>query len=76
METMGKFKKWLNCVLGNHIYKAQTWDDHIAYICQNCDYSRIVHYHSYGYSDDRKIAGDNHQLYDSQLKRTGKYFNS
>ena len=67
------FKKWLNCLVGNHIYKAQAWDDHVDYICQNCDYWRIIHFHEYGY-DRIKSVNDKHQLYDSELIRTGKYF--
>lgn len=75
MGNMEKFKKWLNCVLGNHVYKAIAWDNHIDYICQNCPYIRTIHYHSYGYGDIKPV-NDNYQLYDSELRRTGKYFNS
>ena len=69
------FKKWLNCFLGNHIYKAFVWDNYVEYECQNCNYIRIIHTHEYGYGEIRSV-NDKHQLYDSELRRTGKYFNS
>ena len=76
MDNMEKFKKWLNCGLGNHIYKACVCDNHVEYICQNCDYIRVIHYHSCDYGDSMKPVDDNYQLYNSELRRTGKYFNS
>ena len=71
------FKEWLNCLLDNHIYKAMVGDAHIDYICQRkgCNHVKTIHYHSYGYGDIKPVD-DNCQLYDSELRRTGKYFNS